>query len=359
MQRSIWFVLDLESNTRGAFSEQLVALAERLRREDAWVSMVFSAPPPAQSLEALKSLEVDVRVLDFRSPRAALILLLWFREYRPDVVHFHFLEPRPSFVAAAKLSGATTLVQDHSPPSATRAIAQRARELALDWFVDTRLEVHDAVPLARFEGRDGAGVRRELGIGEQSLVVSVALDEKKGGETLLRALALLEPDVHLAIAGEGPVGLALRAVADRLGIAPRVHFLGARGDLEDVLAAASVVVVAPESEVGFDNAAIQGMAASRPVIVSRTGALPTILGEAGVVVPLRDPASLGLAIRTVLSDPEQGARPGKLGRKRVEENYSSNAHLDFLMKTYRRIFLRGEPKPKLVEMLGLARSCAL
>ena len=105
MQRSIWFVLDLESNTRGAFSEQLVALAERLRREDAWVSMVFSAPPPAQSLEALKSLEVDVRVLDFRSPRAALILLLWFREYRPDVVHFHFLEPRPSFVAAAKLSG--------------------------------------------------------------------------------------------------------------------------------------------------------------------------------------------------------------------------------------------------------------
>ena len=101
------------------------------------------------------------------------------------------------------------------------------------------------------------------------------------------------------------------------------------------------------------------MAASRPVIVSRTGALPTILGEAGVVVPLRDPASLGLAIRTVLSDPEQGARLGKLGRKRVEENYSSNAHLDFLMKTYRRIFLRGEPKPKLVEMLGLARSCAL
>ena len=341
MQRSIWFVLDLESNTRGAFSEQLVALAERLRREDAWVSMVFSAPPPAQSLEALKSLLVISTVWMFWKDHARS-----WKTYQVQTtdVDIKMLDLRQQQYQT------TEAVEEHN---------QRARELALDWFVDTRLEVHDAVPLARFEGRDGAGVRRELGIGEQSLVVSVALDEKKGGETLLRALALLEPDVHLAIAGEGPVGLALRAVADRLGIAPRVHFLGARGDLEDVLAAASVVVVAPESEVGFDNAAIQGMAASRPVIVSRTGALPTILGEAGVVVPLRDPASLGLAIRTVLSDPEQGARLGKLGRKRVEENYSSNAHLDFLMKTYRRIFLRGEPKPKLVEMLGLARSCAL
>jgi hypothetical protein len=353
MRRSIWFVLDLESNKRGAFSEQLVALATRLRTEDAWVTMVFSAPVPEQQLEALELLEVDVRVLDFRSAKAPLKLLLWFREYRPDIVHFQLLDPRPSFLAVAKLAGATTLVQDRSLPSATRAIAQRARELALDWFVDTRLEVHDAVPLARFEARDGAGVRRELGIGERSLVVSFAVEERKGGDTLLRALALLEPDVHLAIAGDGPSQASLRALASRLGIAGRVHFLGARDDLEDVLAAASVVVVAPESEEGFASAAMEGMAASRPVIVSRTGALPTILGEAGVVVPPRDPASLGLAIRTVLSEPEQGARLGKLGRERVEENYSADAHVELLLKTYRRIFLRAEPRTTPAEMLGL------
>ena len=354
MQRSIWFVLDLTSTRSGAISEQLVAVANRLRAEDAWVTMVFSTPPASGPLEALESLGVDVRILDFRSPRAALALFLWFREYRPDIVHFHFVEPRASFVAAAKLCGATTLVQDHSLGS-LRAPARRARELALNWLVDTRFEVHDAVPLARFEGRDGASVRRELGIGALPLVVAAALDEMKGGDTLLRAVALLEPDVHLAIAGhERPSEVTLRALASTLGIDGRVHFLGPRDDLEEVFAAATVVVVAPESEEGFDVAALEGMAASRPVIVTRSGALPTILGDAGIVVPQRDPASLGLAIRTVLSDPEHGSRLGRLGRKRVEEHYSSDAYVELLMKMYRRIFLRSEPRTAPLEMLQLA-----
>jgi hypothetical protein len=355
MQRSIWFVLDVESTKRSAIWEQLVGLAERLRAEDAWVTMVFSTRPAPQTLEALQLLGVDVRALDFRSPRAALALLLWFREYRPDIVHFHFLEPRASFVAAAKLCGATALVQDHSgSPAVTRALAHRAREMAIDWLVDTRFEVHDAVPLARFDGRDGASIRRELGIGARPLVVAAALDEMKGGDTLLRALALLETDVHLAIAGEGTSETALRALASRLDIARRVHFLGARDDLEDILAAASVVVVAPEAEDQLATAVIEGMAAARPVIVTRSGTLPAILGDAGLVVPQRDPASLGLAIRTVLSDPEQGARLGKLGRKRAEEHYSSDAYLEQLMKTYRRIFLRSEPRTAPAKMLALA-----
>jgi glycosyltransferase involved in cell wall biosynthesis len=213
--------------------------------------------------------------------------------------------------------------------------------------------VHDPVSPSRFEGRDGRKVREELGIGQGSLVVSVALDERKGGETLLGAISLLDPDVHLAVLGRASE-LSLRALATQLGIARRVHFLGDRDDVEDVLAAASVVVVAPDAEAGFDGAAIEGMAASRPVIVSRTGALPSILGEGGLVVPQRDPASLGLAIRTVLSDPDQGARLGEMGRKRVEENYSAGAVQDLLMKTYRRIFLRSEPRTTATKMLEFA-----
>jgi len=350
MERSIWFVLDVDSQARGAFPEQLVALAKRLRAEDAWVTMVFSAPLAEEAVEALESNEVDVRILDFRSPRAAFFLLLWFHEYRPDIVHFRLLEPRPSFVAAAKLSGAATLVQD-APSRPTRALTHRAREMALDWFVDIRVEVHGAVPLARFEGRDGGKVREELGIGRGSLVVAIAPDDGSSAETLLRAVSLLEADVHLAVVGAGS-DLSLRALANRLGIARRVHLLGQRHDVEDVLAAASVVVVAPDVEADFDGLAIEGMAASRPVIVSRTGALPALLGDAGLVVPQRDPASLGLAIRTVLADPEHGARLGRMARKRVEDNYSADAATELLMKTYRRIFLRAEPRTGLSKIFA-------
>ena len=112
MQRSIWFVLDLASTKRAAIHEQLLALCERLVQENVAVSVVFSGPLALDTARDFESLGVDVRLLDFRSSRAAVMLLLWFREYRPDIVHFHFLEPRSAFVAAAKLCGATTLVQD-------------------------------------------------------------------------------------------------------------------------------------------------------------------------------------------------------------------------------------------------------
>jgi glycosyltransferase involved in cell wall biosynthesis len=79
------------------------------------------------------------------------------------------------------------------------------------------------------------------------------------------------------------------------------------------------------------------------VIVTRVGEMPGIVGEAGIVVPTNDPASMGLAIRTVLSDAERGARLGRLGRRRVEELYSVDAVVQRLLEHYRKILLRPEP----------------
>ena len=147
--------------------------------------------------------------------------------------------------------------------------------------------------------------------------------------------------------------MALRSMAGKLGIAKRVHFLGARDDVEDVLLAASVVVVSSPFEAS-SLAAIEGMAAARPVIVTRSGALPTVVADAGIVVPQEDPASLGLAIRTVLSDPQEGARLGSLGRKRVEEAYSTDVYAERLLKSYRTILLRSEPRTEPSRILQVA-----
>jgi len=349
MQRSIWFVLGHDIEKRGSIPHALFALADRLRLEDVSVTMVLSKMPAPAQREALRGLDVDVRVLDFESARAPIALFLWFQEYRPAIVQFHFAQPPPwTFVAAAKLAGACTVVQERESTPVCRA-----RGLLLDRVIDMRIE-GSAVSLRRFEDRDGSAVRRRRGLGPGPLVVCVApLDEVKNAETALRAMALLDSEVHLAIAGEGPCEMALRSIAGKLGIAKRVHFLGARDDIEDVLLAASVVVVSSPSETS-SLAAIEGMAAARPVIVTRSGALPTVVAEAGIVVPQEDPASLGLAIRTVLSDPEEGARLGRLGRKRVEEAYSTDVYADRLLKSYRRIFLRSEPRTEPSRILQVA-----
>ncbi|MFL5416249.1 MAG: glycosyltransferase, partial [Myxococcales bacterium] len=221
MHRSIWFVLGRDIEKRGSIPHALLALADRLRLEDVSVTMVLAKAPASAERETLRGLDVDVRVLDFESARAPVALFLWFQEYRPAIVQFHFAgNPPCTFVAAAKLARACTVVQerDFTGP----------RGLLLDRVIDMRIE-GSAVSLRRFENRDGSAVRRRLGLGAAPLVVCITpLDEMKGPETVVRAMALLDAEVHLAIAGEGSCEMALRSIADKLGISKRVHFLGAR-----------------------------------------------------------------------------------------------------------------------------------
>jgi L-malate glycosyltransferase len=362
MQGTVWLVLDLDAKKRGTMEEQLVALAQRLRAEGIRVAMVFARPPAPFPGDVLRKLGVEVRNLDFRSSGSAAILAAWLHHARPDIVHFHFIEPYSAYVAAAKLAGARTLVHDHialTPArSLSRTLVRRARSLALNWMVDRRVAVSDfvsraarkghgvaaeravvvenAVSTARFGTCNGRRVRAELGLGDMPLVVSVArLDDEKGGATLLRAMSLLDQPAHLAMVGEGPREASWRTLAGTLGLQDRVHFLGLRSDVEEVIAASSVVVVPSEWEEAFGLAAIEGMAAARPVIVTRSGAMPGIVGDAGMVVPKSDPPALARAIGTVLSNRVLARRLGSAGRARVEALYSMDLYVDRMLEAYR------------------------
>ena len=362
MQGTVWLVLDLDAKKRGTMEEQLVALAQRLSSEGIRVGMVFSRRPAEFPGEVLRRLGVDVRNLDFHSPESPAILAAWLHHARPDLVHFHFIEPYSAYVAAAKLVGARTLVHDHvvlAPArSLARALVRKARSLALNWMVDRRVAVSEfaaravaeghgvtparvvvvenSVSLARFDSGDGRRVRAELGLGDMPLVVSVArLDEEKGGATLLRAMALVDQPAHLAMVGEGAQEASWRTLAGNLGLQGRVHFLGLRNDVDEILAAASVVVVPSEWEEAFGLATIEAMAASRPVIVTRSGAMPHIVGDAGMVVPRRDPRSLAQAIAKVLSDRVFAQRLAAAGRARVESLYPMDLYVERMLEAYR------------------------
>src|SRR4051812_47816986 len=145
MQGTVWLVLDLDARKHGTMEEQLVALAQRSSLEGIRVAMVFSRPPAAFPGNALRRFGVDVRNLDFRSPESPAILAAWLHHARPDVVHFHFVEPYSAYVLAARLAGARVLVHHHvvpTPPrSFARALVRKARALALNWMIDRRVAV--------------------------------------------------------------------------------------------------------------------------------------------------------------------------------------------------------------------------
>ncbi len=363
----IWLVLHLDAKKRGTMEQQLVALAKRLRQERIPTTMVFARPPAAFPGDALREAGVRLRHLDFARPpcRLARELWSWMRVERPRIAHFHFIDPYSPLVVAAGLAGARVLIHDHlalSRGDPLRAAWKGLRSLLLNGLFDERVavssfvartirEVHrvpaarvsvvdNAVDTARFEGAGGRGVREELRLGDAPLTASVArLDDEKGGEWLLRALPHVGRGTHLAMVGEGPRLGDWRALCASLGISSRVHFLGLRLDVEEILAAASVVVAPSVCDEGFGLAALEGMAAGRPVVVTDSGPMPEIVEGAGLVVPKRDAPALAGAIDRLLRNDVLARKLGEAGRLRARTVYGMDRYVEQLMSVYRRHLL--------------------
>lgn len=131
------------------------------------------------------------------------------------------------------------------------------------------------------------------------------LEPYKGVDTLLRAAAM-RPGWRVEITGEGPQRPDLETLAGELGIADRVSFLGfAEGEaLADRYRRLDVVVVPsipwPGWREQFCRVAVEAMASGVPVVASRSGAIPDVVAEAGVLVEPGDPAALALGVDEAL-----------------------------------------------------------
>ncbi len=183
--------------------------------------------------------------------------------------------------------------------------------------------------LARLrEHRPRTEVRRELGLAAAARVVGLVarLDHwGKGHREFFSALAALPEryPVEALIIGGGRREAEMRRLATELGLAGRVHFLGQRDDVPDLLSALDLFVLPSHSE-GVSLALLEAMAAGLPVIASRVGGLPEVVtdGENGLLIPPQDPQALATALERLLADPDLAQKLGANARRHVEENYS-------------------------------------
>lgn len=164
-------------------------------------------------------------------------------------------------------------------------------------------------PAARAAARQAVCADPALGIpAEGRLLLSVgALIPIKGQDLAIRALALLPGDVRLALAGTGEQRPALEALAASLGLAGRVHFLGAvsHEDLPTLLSAADAMVLPSERE-GLANAWIEALACGTPIVVPDVGgAGEVVTSSATGRLAARDPEAIASAISDLLADPPE------------------------------------------------------
>ncbi len=153
----------------------------------------------------------------------------------------------------------------------------------------------------------------------------------KGIATLLEAFAKLrtERDVELLLVTSLKAGGRTERLIDDLGIADDVTFVNGISDAElvDVMGSAELACV-PSLYEGFSLPTAELMACATPLVVSRTGAIPEVVGDDGVCATMVTPGDVGeleAAIAELLDDPERREAMGRAGRERVLETFSWRA----------------------------------
>jgi glycosyltransferase involved in cell wall biosynthesis len=156
-----------------------------------------------------------------------------------------------------------------------------------------------------------------------------ALSPEKSFEGLSDAFSLLgEPAATLTILGEGSGRSALETRIREMGLAERVRLPGHRPDLRPYFAQADVYVQSSVRE-GLSNALLAAMAAGLPVVATDVGGTreAVVDGETGWLVPPDDPAALAASVRRLVSSPGEARRMGAAGRRRAEEEFSTEKEL--------------------------------
>jgi glycosyltransferase involved in cell wall biosynthesis len=148
----------------------------------------------------------------------------------------------------------------------------------------------------------------------------------KGHRYLVEALALLAPRfprLHVAIAGRGTLHDALHAQARALEVGDRLHLLGLRSDVGNVLAGADVFVLPSLSE-GVPLALLEAMLAACPIVATAVGDVAAVLGgdAAGILVPPADPVALAAGLAALLADRTRASRLAAAAAARAAREYS-------------------------------------
>ncbi|HEY3413643.1 MAG TPA: glycosyltransferase family 4 protein [Armatimonadota bacterium] len=161
----------------------------------------------------------------------------------------------------------------------------------------------------------------------------------KGHDIFLRALAAIPDSIRPWAVFAGPEeaewGAVLRTLADELGVADRVRFLGARNNMGAVMEACDLIV-APSRMESCSLVLLEAMTLGRPVVASTVGGIPEVVEHnvTGLLVPPENPESLAEALMSTLADGALRRRLGAAAREEASERFTPQAMADATQAVY-------------------------
>jgi len=271
------------------------------------------------------------------------------RQFQPDIIH---AEEEPDSLAALHIAWARRLFAPRAKLILnTWQNIDRPRRWAVNWVMRQCLRAAEAILCANQEAqqillREGyrghTWVLPAVGVDTEvfkpcpprpindPFVIGYAgrLVAEKGLDTLLEALAQLGPRFELRVIGGGPARPALEAQVAALGVGQRVQFIAPMppARLAEQFCQMDALVLpsraTPVWKEQFGRVLTEAMACGVPVVGARSGAIPEVIGEAGLIFPEGDAAALADCLRQLAA--ATGLRETLAGRaaERVQHLYS-------------------------------------
>ena len=309
------------------------------------------------------------RVWRSDDPHRGLYHALGFgiRRAAPDIIH---AEEEPDSLAALQIAVARRL----AAPRARLILntwqnVNRRKRPAVSLVLSAALAASDAVIC----GNQGAvTVLREMGYRKPAPVIpALALDAsfyhrrhvarfaqgftvgciarlvpEKGIDTALRAVAALGAPATLAVVGVGPSRPALEELARTLGVGASTRFMGPRDPdgIAEFLSAIDVLVVpsrsSPVWKEQFGRVIVEAMGCGTPVVGSASGAIPEVMGHAGLLFPEDDAAALAERLRELRASPARRDELAQLGKAWALSTHSPARRAAETIEFYHRLLGR-------------------
>ncbi len=301
-------------------------------------------------------IEVSVVGKRFRfDPQAFWRLRCHFARLKPDLVHAWMFAANSYGYAAARLCGIGRFVASQRCVDPWKSGVQ----LALDRYVARRCDctvvnspaVRDfytghglpadkirVIPNGVEPGRpsdvDRTKLLADLGLPNHVHLVAVIgrlWPQKQIKDAIWAAdlLKVIRDDVHLLVIGDGPLCDRLRRFRDQVRIRDKVHLLGHRNDVPQIVPHLDVLWSTSRYE-GQSNAILEAMAAGVPVVATDVPGTRDLVvsGQTGYLVPAGDRAAVAQATQRLFEDPDLARRLGDAGRRRAESDFSIEAMVD-------------------------------
>lgn len=362
-----------QNSAYGATEEYLSDLAKHVHKRGFEVHIAYpDLPVMGKFMDTIGDRAIHHRIPSGHyTLRSLFYWIKWFHELQPTIVHFN--DPAVIGSLAASIARVQVRVMTHHTPEFVRNynfMGKVLQQIAFKTYTkcvftseyDLRAgHVHDRIPVEKcisipyglraqwFEPLDESlrfDVRSSLGLLPSDIVIinPARLSPQKRHDILLKAaqeVIAQEPQAHFLLAGDGELRQSISETIQNMGLSDRVHLLGFRKDILQLISAADILLMTSDFE-GLCYAVIEAAARGVATVATKVGGMRYSIddGVTGTLVPPGDAHEIVLALLKLIRDPATRHKFGLAGRQRAEELFTVQQMVERTVTLYRSLLQR-------------------